>query len=181
MGWLAKLTKNKKNNIFIKQCLNFDVITLKIITLDIKNVIQQKKSFASSYHRASVNLIYTHNWVKDRIKQQLKPFGITMQQFNVLRILKGAEQPISTSVIRERLLDKMADTSRMVERLAQKELVVKCTCPNDKRLVDVALSKKGKQLVEQLLLLQPKIDQILSNLSEEEAAQLSNLLDKIRG
>lgn len=149
--------------------------------MDIQTAIQQKKPFKNVYHKATVNLIYTHNWVKNKVKHHIKPFGITMQQFNVLRILKGAGQPITTSIIRERLLDKMADASRMVERLHQKELVIKRVCPNDKRLVDIALSEKGEQILEKIELVKDKIDGALGHLTEEEATQLNFLLDKIRG
>ena len=148
--------------------------------MDIQTAIQQKKPFRNAHQKAMVNLIFTHNWVKDRLKQQLKPFGITMQQYNVLRILKGAEEPITTSVIRERLLDKMSDTSRIVDRLYQKELVEKHTCSNDKRLVDVALSKQGNQLLNKMENINERVDGILENLSQKEAIQLSKLLDKIR-
>ena len=148
--------------------------------MDIQTAIQQKKPFRNAHHKVTVNLIYTHNWVKDQIKQELKPFGITMQQFNVLRILKGEKKPITTSTIRARLLDKMSDASRMVERLYQKELLVKHICAKDKRLVDVALSEKGQKLLVQLESIESQMDGILKNLSEKEAIQLSSLLDKIR-
>lgn len=127
-----------------------------------------------------VNLIYTHNWMVDQLRAKIKPHGITMQQYNVLRVLRGAGEPISTSVIRERLLDKMADTSRMVHRLAQKNLVVRRECAHDKRLVDVSLSKEGYILLERLDSLNQEMDRICADLTEQEAEQLSTLLDKLR-
>jgi len=90
--------------------------------MKIENAIQQKKPFGSAKQKVLVNLIYTHNWVTDQIKQYLKPYGITMKQYNVLRILQGAEQPITTSIIRERLLDKMSDASRLNSATIQKKL-----------------------------------------------------------
>jgi len=128
-----------------------------------------------------VNLIFTHNWMVDQLKAKIKPFGITMQQYNVLRVLRGAGEPISTSVIRERLLDKMADTSRMVHRLSQKNLVLRQECDHDKRLVDVSLTDKGYKLLEELDHIERDMDSICQQLSEAEAAQLSMLLDKLRG
>lgn len=147
----------------------------------IEEAIQQKKPFRNPYQRALVNLIYTNNWMRDRMKDTLKPFGITMKQYNVMRILKGAGEPITTSVIRERLLDKMSDASRMVERLHQRGLVKRNTSPVDKRLVDVELSEEGKRVLKEMELVNGQIDSILKGLNEEEVQQLSELLDKIRG
>lgn len=153
---------------------------MRIEEMKIEDAIQQKKPFGSSKQKALVNLIYTHNWVTDQIRQYLKPYGVTMKQYNVLRILQGAGKPITTSTIRERLLDKMSDASRMVERMHQKGLVVRSTCPNDKRLVDVVLSESGVQLMEQLAQFSKATEKIADELTEEEAEQLSTLLDKLR-
>lgn len=149
--------------------------------MKIREAIQQKKPFRNSHQMAMVNLIYTHNWVTDQLRQHLKPYGVTMKQYNVLRILKGAEEPITTSTIRERLLDKMSDASRMVERMHQRGLVVRNTCPTDKRLVDVSLSAKGIDLLENIAHIEQKMDAIFKELSKEEAEVLSKLLDKLRG
>ena len=148
--------------------------------MKIEEAIQQKKPFRNPWQRATVNLMFTHNWVVDQIKCQLKPYGITLQQYNVLRILRGAGAPITTSVIRERLLDKMADTSRMVNRLYQKGLVQRMVCPSDKRLVDVSLSEQGRLVLEELDRQNEQLDEILKNLTAQEADLLNELLDKIR-
>ncbi|TXB61546.1 MarR family winged helix-turn-helix transcriptional regulator [Phaeodactylibacter luteus] len=148
--------------------------------MKIEDAIKQTKPFRNNRHKAMVNLIYTHNFIVDQLRSKIKPFGITMQQYNVLRVLRGAGEPISTSVIRERLLDKMADTSRMVNRLHQKGLVTRNECEHDKRLVDISLTEAGYALLEQLDLLNPDMDKIVGSITEEEATTLSNLLDKIR-
>ena len=148
--------------------------------MKIEEAIQQKRPFRNVYQKSLVNLIYTHNWATDRIRKHLKPFGVTMRQYNVLRILKGAGKPITTSTIRERLLDKMPDASRMVERMHQKGLIIRNTCPKDKRLVDIVLSEKGAQLLQRMEQFNAKIDGVLSGLNQEEAELLSNLLDKLR-
>ena len=148
--------------------------------MKIEEAIHQSRPFRNDHQRAVVNLIYTHNWVAERLKRFFKPYGITSQQYNVLRILKGAGKPISTSIIRGRLLYKMADTSRMVDRLYQKKLVLRKACALDKRLVDVQLSKKGLDLLERIELESAALDKIMSKLSPEEAIQLSALLDKAR-
>ncbi len=149
--------------------------------MKIAEAIQQKRPFRNSYQMAMVNLIYTHNWVTDQLRQHLKPYGVTMKQYNVLRILKGAGEPITTSVIRERLLDKMSDASRMVERLHQRGLVVRNTCSGDKRLVDVTLSRAGEELLQNMKGMEQSMDAIFEKLNQEEATLLSELLDKLRG
>jgi DNA-binding MarR family transcriptional regulator len=106
---------------------------------------------------------------------------ITPQQFNILRILRGSHpEPLSTLQIRERMLDKMSDTSRIVDRLIVKGLVKKGTCKEDRRLVDIIITDKGKKLLEKLDERQDEMDGIIGNLSKKEAAILSDLLDKIR-
>jgi len=146
----------------------------------IEKAINQKRPFRNEQQKALINLIYTHNWVAGQVKNLMKPFGITPQQYNVLRILKGAGQPISTSLIRERLLYKMADTSRMVDRLSDKGLVIRKVCPSDKRLVDIKLSDMGEKLLSQMTILDQQLDEVMGGLSVEEATQLSLLLDKMR-
>jgi len=148
--------------------------------MKIEEAIQQKKPFRNAYQKVIVNLIYTQNWVTSQLQQHLKPYGVTIKQYNVLRILKGAGKPITTSTIRERLLDKMSDASRMVDRLHQRELVIRTTCSTDKRLVDVSLSEKGEQLLKAMSKFDGQMDDIAGQLSESEAEQLSTLLDKLR-
>lgn len=149
--------------------------------MGIKEDIKQVRDFRNEYQMVAVNIIYTYNWLTESFKQLLEPYDITLQQYNVLRILKGSyPEPISTLEIRSRMLDKMSDVSRMVDRLLIKELVTKKPCPSDKRLVDVLLSEKGHALLDQMSVFDKEMDNRLNNLSLEEANQLSELLDKIR-
>jgi MarR family transcriptional regulator, 2-MHQ and catechol-resistance regulon repressor len=142
--------------------------------------IQQSK-FRNVHQKASINLIYTLGWMRDRTRHIFETEDITPQQFNILRILRGSfPQPLSTLQIRERMLEKMSDTSRIVDRLITKGLVKKLTCKKDRRLVDVIISDKGKKLLERLDTRQDEIDAVLGNLSEKDANLLSDLLDKIR-
>ena len=142
--------------------------------------IRQGK-FNNAYHRASVNILYTYGWLMERIKDFLAEADITPQQFNIMRILRGSyPQPLSTLQIRERMLDKMSDTSRIVDRLIIKGLVEKTISAGDRRLVDIVISRKGRRLLEKLDSRQEELDGILNNISEKEAASLSKLLDKIR-
>lgn len=147
--------------------------------MSIEKDIQQYQ-FRNDFQRAEVNLIFTCNWLNERIKQIIDEADITTQQYNILRILRGSKKPLSTLQIRDRMLDKMSDTSRIVDRLIKKELVDKAICATDKRLVDISISEKGLQLLEQLDSRNSDIDNLLHNLTNEEALQLSALLDKIR-
>lgn len=148
--------------------------------MKIEEAINQKK-FKNEFQKATVNLVYTHNWVNNKFKKFLKTFGITQQQFNVLRILRGQfPEPISTSTIRKRMLDKMSDASRIVDRLYKKGLVERQVCPTDKRLVDVIINEKGLGLLSEIDEHQEEMDFAKNGLTAEEALQLSDLLDKMR-
>jgi MarR family 2-MHQ and catechol resistance regulon transcriptional repressor len=140
----------------------------------------QQVNFRNEHQKAAINLIYTYNWMSEKMKGFFDKEDITPQQFNILRILRGAGTPLSTLQIRHRMLDKMSDTSRIVDRLLAKTLVKKSTCVKDKRLVDVCITDKGKKLLERLDSMQEEMDSVLKNLSSEDAALLNQLLDKIR-
>lgn len=137
-------------------------------------------AFRNEYQKSIINLIYTYNWMNEKMKKVFDREDITGQQYNILRILRGAGKPISTLQIRERMLDKMSDTSRIVDRLVLKGLAKKTVCNNDKRLVDVSISARGKTLLEKIDLYEKDMDAILGNLTDAEAKTLNKLLDKIR-
>jgi DNA-binding MarR family transcriptional regulator len=140
-----------------------------------------QRTFRNPQQKSMVNLIYTYHWVVERIKQFLSDEDITLQQYNILRILRGsAPKPLSTLQIRERMLDKMSDTSRIVDRLRLKGLVEKSTAKSDKRLVDVLISDKGRKLLEKLDAQNAKLDNIMQGLSEDDMKVFNDLLDKIR-
>ena len=147
--------------------------------MSINNDINQQ-NFKSEHQRATINLIYTYNWITERLKAIFDKEGLTMQQFNILRILRGSDKPLSTLQIRERMLDKMSDTSRIVDRLLIKGLVKKVVCKADKRLVDVTITEKGRALLQNIDLQEAEMNAIMEPLSEEEALTLNILLDKIR-
>ena len=139
-----------------------------------------QRVFRTEYQKSIINLIFTFNWMNEKMNRFFEPLDITQQQFNILRILRGAGQPISTLQIRQRMLDKMSDTSRIVDRLIKKGLVKKTTCREDRRLVDILLTDKGKKLVLSIDELNDELDSVFKYLSEEDARQLNFLLDKIR-
>jgi len=128
-----------------------------------------------------INLLYSYGWIIEKIKNFLAAEDITHQQFNILRILRGSHpKPLSTLQIRERMLDKMSDTSRIVDRLIVKGLVKKTICPADKRLVDVTITDKGQKLLKKIDAQTDSVFDIMENLSEKDAETLSSLLDKLR-
>ena len=147
--------------------------------MGIENDINQAK-FRNDYQKAIINFIYTFNWMNEKMKSILEREDITPQQFNILRILRGAGKPISTMQIRQRMLDKMSDTSRIVDRLLIKGLAKKNICSKDKRLVDVSITDKGKKLLDKTDKYDHEMDAILNNLSGPETKSLNKLLDKIR-
>jgi MarR family 2-MHQ and catechol resistance regulon transcriptional repressor len=141
----------------------------------------QQFHFINVRQKAMINLLFTYGWIIEKIKNFLAEEDITHQQFNILRILRGSfPKPLSTLQIRERMLDKMSDTSRIVDRLVAKGLVKKTTCSKDKRLVDVIITDKGQKLLKKLDGEADHISEIMGNLSDREAEQLNDLLDKMR-
>jgi len=142
----------------------------------------QQSSFTSEDQKVVLNFIYTYNYFKEKQKIFFNPYKITTQQYNVLRILRGsAPEPCSTSQIRDRMLDKMSDASRIVDRLVKKNLVLRTTTRADKRLVDVLISPEGQKLLKKI---DRQIDNYMSNLfaklSKKERKEFNRLLDKVR-
>ena len=141
----------------------------------------QQSQFRNHFQKAAINLLYTSGWLRDRMKVLFDREDVTAQQFNILRILRGSFPiPLSTLQIRDRMLEKMSDTSRLVDRLVIKGLVEKITSATDRRLVDILITDKGKKLLSRIDAQEAEMDAILKNLTEKEAAQLSELLDKMR-
>jgi DNA-binding MarR family transcriptional regulator len=141
----------------------------------------RQTNFSSSHQKALINLIFTANWLQNRQQEFFKPFGITPQQFNILRILKGQHpNAISGTEIKSRMLDKNSDVSRLLDRLILKKLIEKKSCPSDKRASDVFITSLGLDLLDRMGKLQKEMDNVLA-LDPLEAEQLSNLLDKCRG
>jgi DNA-binding MarR family transcriptional regulator len=148
--------------------------------MKIEEEIKQPK-FRNGHQKAVINLLYTASWIQGRQQDFFKPFKITAQQFNILRILKGQHpKSISGTEIKSRMLDKNSDVSRLLDRLIAKSLISKKVCPNDKRATDINITEQGLDLLRDIDKFQNQIDEVMS-LTEDEALQLSNLLDKSRG
>lgn len=140
----------------------------------------KQDTFINEQHRLRVNLLLTSGWLKNEIKEFLNQFEITQQQFNILRILRGAEgDPLSTNEICEKMIDKMSDTSRIVDRLVAKDLAIKKPCPHDKRKVQVFISGDGKYLLSTIDTKLKNLDTVFDSLSDKEITILNELLEKI--
>ncbi len=137
-----------------------------------------KSKFPNNKVKAMLNVIYTANWITSHQNEFFKPFGISPQQYNILRILNGAGTELKVQVIKERMIERAPNATRMMDKLCSKELIKRHNCENDRRVVYVEITKKGVRLLEAIKLKDG--DKLLDRLSEVEASQLSDLLDKIR-
>jgi DNA-binding MarR family transcriptional regulator len=161
-------------NLLIKPKIQFDNMGLE------KDIKQQH--FTSENQKLIINLVFTNNWLTEKIRDFLSTEDITLQQFNILRILRGSHpRPLSTLTIRERMLDKMSDTSRIVDRLVLKGLVDKKTCPSDKRLVDISITEEGKKVLATIDQKEKEMMAVITTLNQGEMKMLNGLLDKMRG
>lgn len=148
--------------------------------MKIEEEISQPK-FRNATQKALINVIFTSHWILDKQQSFFKPFGITSQQFNILRILRGQyPQGISGATLKARMMDKNSDVSRLLYRLEVKELIEKRLCPSDKRATDIFITQKGLDVLAELDKNQTEFDAILA-LTDSEAMLLSELLDKARG
>lgn len=141
----------------------------------------KQKNFRNEYHKLAVNILYTHGWFANSQASFFKKHGITGSQYNILRILRGQyPNPASINLLKDRMLDKMSDASRLVERLLQKDFVDRKICPGDRRKVEVVISEKGLKLLEEIDRYNDDADKVFRKLSPEEAKSLNDLLDKMR-
>jgi len=134
--------------------------------------------FSNNKVKALLNILYTANWIQSHQNSFFKPYGISPQQYNILRILKGAKKPLKVQTIKERMIERAPNATRLMDKLCAKEMIDRKACPVDRRVVHISITKNGLNLLEQISV-EFKED-ILENLSLEEASQLSDLLDKIR-
>jgi DNA-binding MarR family transcriptional regulator len=141
----------------------------------------QQKAFKSEHHKLVINIIYTSKWLEYKHLKSLKPFDITPEQYNLLRILRGRHpEPATVQYITERMLDKNSNASRLVDKLIAKGFVERKTCPADRRAVDVTISEQGLGILADLDVEEMKWASSMDELSAEEAALVNNALDKVR-
>lgn len=149
--------------------------------MKLEEEIKQSK-FRNEYHKLAVNIFYTYSWLLNLQTQLFKKFKITSNQYNILRILRGQHpNPATINLLKDRMIDKMSDVSRLVERLRKKGLVKRELCKNDRRRVDVVITDKGLKLLSDIDKLNDEYDSFFKNLSVTESKTLNDLLDKLRG
>jgi DNA-binding MarR family transcriptional regulator len=138
--------------------------------------------FRNEYHKGFINLTYTVKMLSHEFHKSLKAHGLTEPQYNVLRILRGfrSQAPLSIGFIKQRMLDKDSDVSRIVDRLFEKGLLSRKENPDDRRQKSVEINTKGLELLDKMFICEQKVDTLLKNLSMDEVKQLNYLVDKIR-
>ena len=147
----------------------------------IEEAIKQKE-FKDPFNKVVVNLLYTSSYIVSNQSSLFKPLALSPEQYNVLRILRGQNgKPITVSSIQDRMLNKMSNASRLVEKLKQKDFVVREECPSDRRQVDIMITDKGLSILKELESAVYDFNKQIVHLSEEETVQLNTLLDKLRG
>jgi len=147
----------------------------------IEDAIKQK-SFKDPYNKALVNLLFTNSYIVASQGKLFKPYGLSPEQYNVLRILRGKHpEPITVSNIQDRMLNKMSNASRLVEKLKQKDLVNRMECHSDRRQVDITITERGLATLSDLEVTIDNFNRQILNLNESELHQLNELLDKLRG
>ncbi len=149
--------------------------------VELEKEIRQKK-FQNEHQKLMVNVLYTNGWLTSLYAKHLKPYGISAQQYNLLRILRGQHpNPATINLLKERMLDKMSNASRLVEKLRLKGLVERHECPVDRRAVDVIITQKGLDLLKKLDNITQKMEEKLNIITEAEAKEVNRILDKLRG
>lgn len=141
----------------------------------------ERVQFQNVWHKLRINLLFTSSWLGNEMKNFLAPFKITPKQFTVLQVIHEAHpEPMAIQDIRARMIDPMSDVSRIVERLCQKELLLKQACPQDKRTQEVSLSEVGTTLMAKIEAESARLDAIAHGISEAQAQWLNLLLDELR-
>jgi DNA-binding MarR family transcriptional regulator len=149
-------------------------------TMSLEDDIQQEK-FQNEHQKASINILFTGNWLYTINAAWLKKFGITPEQFNVLRILRGSHpKTLMLAEITQRMLDKSSNCTRLVEKLRQKGFVNREICEDNRRQVDISITDKGLQLLKKIDADTPDWNNAIEKLSKTEAKELNRILDKLR-
>lgn len=147
----------------------------------IEDEIHQKE-FKDDYRRLLVNLLFTNNWLNQQMAPFFREFDLTLQQHNVLAILRGQHpDPVCFGDIQERMVDRNSNVTRLVDKLIDKGFVTRGICPDNRRMIEVRLTSKGIELLVQVDMKLPELYTRFHNLSHQEAVLVSNLLDKLRG
>lgn len=145
-----------------------------------KDVKQEK--FSNEYEKAAINILFTGSWLYNLNASRLKKYGITPEQFNVLRILRGSSpRPMMLADITSRMIDRSSNATRLVEKLRQKGFVEREICEDNRRQVDILITPKGTGLLAKIDKQMDKWSEILGTITKAEAQELNRILDKLRG
>ncbi len=148
--------------------------------MELEKEIKQSK-FKSEYHKLTVNILFTSSWLNTRHAKLFKPHGLSAQQFNILRILRGQyPNPASVSLLQDRMIDKMSNASRLVDKLKLKKLVERKECKEDRRQVDIIITEKGLELLKNMDKQIEIAENEFKSISTAEAKELNRILDKLR-
>jgi MarR family 2-MHQ and catechol resistance regulon transcriptional repressor len=137
-----------------------------------------KSRFDNQRVKALINILYTANWITAQQNEFFKSYGLSPQQYNILRILRGAGEPLNVQSIKERMIDRSPNVTRLMDKLCAKQLIERLPCDVDRRVVKINITQTGLDLINAIP--QDFIHKVFKNLSEKEAEQLSDLLDKLR-
>ena len=170
----------------IFQSLYIHLLSIHVFLLFIEMKLEEQlkiKKFTSAFHRAALGIIFTGNWLTEQTNSILKPHGLSEQQYNVLRILRGQHgKPINMQSVQERMLHPMSNTTRLVEKLRVKGLVKRHICEENRRMVEIFITEKGMKLLTDLDVLVKKNESaVFKTITESEALQIGKILEKIRG
>ena len=152
-----------------------------LTTMTIEEVIKSTVKMDNA-KKVILNIMYTQNVVQDHFNELIKPYDLSGEQYNVLRILRGQKgKPANMCVIQERMLAKTSNTTRLVDKLLLKEFVTRNVCPDNRRKIEVLITQKGLDVLKEL---DPKVDEhektFADNLKPEELVFLNQLLEKFR-
>ena len=137
-----------------------------------------KSKFVSNKVKALINIKYTSNWLSSKENEFFKPYGISPQQYNILRILRGAKERTKVQIVKDRMIERAPNATRLMDKLCDKSLIARERCEHDRRVVYVKITNQGLELLSTID--DNKNLSFLENLTDEEAETLSKLLDKIR-
>jgi DNA-binding MarR family transcriptional regulator len=156
-------------------------IQILFIQMNIEDIIKTESQLPNS-RRLLINLIYTTNWVSEQFTEVLKPYSLSTPQFNVLRILRGQKgKPANLSTIQDRMVSKMSNTTRLVDKLLTKGLVKRVICEDNRRKVEITITEKGLELLQELdPIVNTHESEMTNKLSEKEITDLTELLNKLR-
>jgi DNA-binding MarR family transcriptional regulator len=149
--------------------------------MELEKELKQNKKFKTEYQKLTVNIMFTSSWLNNSQSKLFKPFGISPQQYNILRILRGQlPNPASVSLLQDRMIDKMSNASRLVDKLKLKKLVERKECKADRRQVDIIITEKGLELLETISKDLDIAEDSFKSITVSEAKELNRILDKLR-